>query len=382
MVAEAKVADAKVADARITQTAQYLEKAGYQAMLAVNNGQNLFLDSNVVFVFSGVRPLAESAVLIDKTGRTTLVVTPAWDGERAAELSRTDDTLGCDDLAEGIEKVLAKNKIDRTKVVTVAVPTVFAETAAKIEKVLGGKRPANDLYGSFIARCRNESELAAGRHGTAIAEQGYERMLEIARPGMREYELAADLYCYMKGMGAEDNFLLVSASQHNLAVRAAGHRRLDVGDIILSEITPCYQGQFVQICRTTVIGEPSPLLKEKYKILQDAMYRGQEAATPGKKVREVAEAINDVFRNAGYGKYCRPPYMRVRGHGLGVTSDRPGDITDDSDVVLEEGMVFVMHPNQYLPETGYLMCGEPVVITPRGAEALSKDIAQLDFIAV
>jgi Xaa-Pro dipeptidase len=157
---------------------------------------------------------------------------------------------------------------------------------------------------------------------------------------------------------------------------------LDVGDIILSEITPCYQGQFVQICRTTVIGEPSPLLKEKYKILQDAMYRGQEAATPGKTVREVAEAINDVFRNAGYGKYCRPPYMRVRGHGLGVTSDRPGDITDDSDVVLEEGMVFVMHPNQYLPETGYLMCGEPVVITPRGAEALSKDIAQLDFIAV
>ena len=61
-------------------------------------------------------------MLIDKTGRTTLVVTPAWDGERAAELSRTDETLGCDDLAEGIEKVLAKNKIDRTKVVTVAVP--------------------------------------------------------------------------------------------------------------------------------------------------------------------------------------------------------------------------------------------------------------------
>ena len=32
---------------------------------------------------------------------------------------------------------------------------------------------------------------------------------------------------------------------------------------------------------------------------------------------------------------------------------------------LEEGMIFVMHPNQYIPETGYLMCGEPVVITPR-----------------
>ena len=79
-------------------------------------------------------------------------------------------------------------------------------------------------------------------------------MLACVRPGMREFELAAELYCFMKSLGAEDNFLLLSASQHNLAVRAAGGRILDVGDIILSEITPCYQGQFAQLCRTTVVG--------------------------------------------------------------------------------------------------------------------------------
>jgi Xaa-Pro aminopeptidase len=48
---------------------------------------------------------------------------------------------------------------------------------------------------------------------------------------------------------------------------------------------------------------------------------------------------------------------------------------------LEEGMMFVMHPNQYLPETGYLMCGEPVVITPQGAKALSSREAELDSVA-
>ncbi len=45
-------------------------------------------------------------------------------------------------------------------------------------------------------------------------------------------------------------------------------------------------------------------------------------------------------------------------------------------------MVFVMHPNQYLPETGYLMCGEPVVITLEGARALSARSAELDAIPV
>src|SRR5436309_2030159 len=186
----------------------------------------------------------------------------------------------------------------------------------------------------------------------------------------------------MKRLGAEANFLLLSASQHNLAVRAAGGRVLDLGDIILSEITPCYQGQFAQICRTTVIGKPTPLMQEKYAILQTAMRAGQTAAVPGASVRDVTAAMDDCFRAAGYGDYCRPPYMRVRGHGLGITSDLPGDITVDNERRLEEGMVFVMHPNQYLPETGYMMCGGPVVITPSGAELLSASEAELDWVAV
>jgi hypothetical protein len=32
----------------------------------------------------------------------------------------------------------------------------------------------------------------------------------------------------------------------------------------------------------------------------------------------------------------------VRGHGLGITSDRPGDLNSASEVVFEEGMVFVI----------------------------------------
>jgi Xaa-Pro dipeptidase len=369
-------------DPRLEETARYLREEGCEAMVAANNGQNLFLDSNVVFVFSGVRPIGESAVVIDASGRSTLVVTPAWDVERATSFSRTDSTIACDDLAEGLARALRAAKVDPARTVTVALSTLDSSTARRIEAVLGGPRPSNDGFASHIARVRNESEIAASRKATWIAERGYERLLEIARPGLREFELAADLYCFMKELGAEDNFLLLSASQHNLAVRAAGHRVLDVGDVILGEITPCYQGQFAQICRTTVLGEPSARVRDKYAVLQAAMKRGQSAAVPGTKVSAVANAINDVFRDAGYGAYCRPPYMRVRGHGLGITSDRPGDITDDSDVVLEAGMVFVMHPNQYIPETGYLMCGEPVVITPAGAESLSARDGEIDFIAV
>jgi Xaa-Pro dipeptidase len=369
-----------VQDTRLAATARYLETEQLDALVAVNFGQNSFLESHAVFVLSGVRPIGESAVVVDRAGSSTLMVTPACDAERATAISRTKKTVGTDDLPQALAAAVSDHGVDPRKTVTVGLSTLGLALAQRIEAVLGGKVRANELYARELARIRSPEELAAAQKATDIAERGYERFLDFARPGVREFELAAELYCHMKRAGAEDNFLLLSASQHNLAVTAAGRRVLDVGDIILSEITPCYQGQFAQICRTTVIGAPTALLREKYAVLQEAMRRGQAAAVPGATARDVTNAMDDCFRAAGYGDYCRPPYMRVRGHGLGITSDCPGDLTVDSEARLEAGMVFVMHPNQYIPETGYLMCGEQVVVTADGAKALSSRMAELDSI--
>jgi Xaa-Pro dipeptidase len=366
---------------RLQQTVRHLQEEALDGLVAVNYGHNSFLESHAVFVLSGVRPIGESAVVVDRSGASTLIVTPAWDADRAAKFSHTGTTVGTDDLPDALATAVAAHRLAGQKIVAVGLATLAQALARRIETALGGNCRIDELFIRQLARIRSPEELAAAEQATAIAERGYQHMLACVRPGMREYELAAELYCFMKNLGAEDNFLLLSASQHNLAVRAAGGRVLDVGDIILSEITPCYQGQFAQLCRTTVIGEPAPVMQDKYALLQQAMRAGQKVAIPGASVRDVTEAIDGPLRAAGYGDYCRPPYMRVRGHGLGITSDLPGDLTANSEARLEEGMMFVMHPNQYIPETGYMMCGEPVVITPGGAKALSAHPAKLDSVA-
>jgi Xaa-Pro aminopeptidase len=43
-------------------------------------------------------------------------------------------------------------------------------------------------------------------------------------------------------------------------------------------------------------------------------------------------------------------------------------------------MAFVLHPNQYVPGAGYLLCGDEVVITADGARALSSRLPELDSI--
>src|SRR5204863_4071043 len=139
------------------------------------------------------------------------------------------------------------------------------------------------------------------------------------------------------------------------------------GDIVLAEITPSVRGQLAQICRTLVIGRASDELARKYELVLAAMDAGIAAAVPGAAMSEVCGAINAVLEAEGYGEYCHPPHIRRRGHGLGFASVRPGDVALDNRTQLQAGMIFMIHPNQYLPETGYLLCGEPVLLTADGA---------------
>jgi Xaa-Pro aminopeptidase len=369
-------------EARQSAAIDWLRQQALDGLVAFSDGQNSFLDANAAFVLTGVRPLGESAVLVGRDGSSMLIVTPAADGERARNLSKATTTRAVDDLAAGVETGMRELHIAGAKITTVGLGKQGRRLALRIRALLAHEPRADDTLIAHLARIRSEDELACSRKAVEIAERGYERLLEVARPGVREFEVAAEIYTHMKSLGAEDNFLLMSASQHNLAVRAASQRVLAEGDIILGEITPCYRGQFVQICRTAMIGRPGPAHHEKYAILARSMDAGLAAARPGATVAEVTEAMNEPLRAAGYGDYCRPPYMRVRGHGLGITSSMPGDIDANNRTVLEEGMIFVMHPNQYIPETGYLMYGDTVVIGKDRAISLANVPSRFDVIEI
>ena len=83
--------------------------------------------------------------------------------------------------------------------------------------------------------------------------------------------------------------------------------------------------------------------------------------------------MNRIISEGGYGKYCKPPYMRSRGHGFFVGSIAPGaEITETMKANLVKHQVVAVHPNQYIPETGYLACGESVMVTDTGIERLAK----------
>jgi Xaa-Pro aminopeptidase len=351
-----------------------MQAQGLDRLIAIHDGAHFIEKPNPVTVLTGFKALGASAAVLAPAEDVQLVVTPAWDAERAAEQCPGTRVQGAADV---VSAVAARAGLPRGARIGIAglsaLPWDLAEplSAALPQAVVA------DAVVFEPARTKTDAEIAHAREATRIAELGYARLLEIARPGASEDELAAAIRWYTKSLGAEDNFLLLCGGPHNRAVQPSCGRRLERGDIIVVEITPSYRGQLAQICRTIVLGAPSDLLVRKYALVVEAMKHGIRAAVPGVPMAEVCRSINRVLEADGYGEYCHPPHIRRRGHGLGFASMRPGDVALDNGTILEPGMVFMIHPNQYLPETGYLLCGEPVVITRKGAEPLTRELAAL-----
>ena len=199
---------------RITAAIEWLMIEKLDGLIAFNDGQNSFLDSNAVYVFSGVRPIGRSAVIIGRDGSSTLIVEPAWDADRASGLSFTTQTRATDDLVKTLAVELAHHGLARGALAVVALAKQSRSLDRSVRGLLEREPRAADTLASHLARIRNVDELAAVRKAVWIAERGYERLIASARPGIREFELAADIYGFMKELGAEDNFLLMSASQH------------------------------------------------------------------------------------------------------------------------------------------------------------------------
>ncbi len=363
---------------KLAKAVELLNQKGLNGLIVYSNGAANILRPNYLHYFSGCKPLgSRNAAVISKSGDVLLLVTPATDAARSSSRSWIKDVRGTsvsafvNDLKKAIKELRMTGSVGLAG--SGEMTTEVYDGVRKVANLV----PADEIIPQ-IAREKTDAEIENARKAGRAADAGYEAFVGYARPGITEYELLAEMELAMRSAGADDNFNLLSSGNHNLAMHSATDRRLMEGDIVIAEISPVVDGQVLQICRTIVLGKANPLLVEKYDMLVHALQESLKMIKPGRPASSMAIAMNKVIAEAGYAKYCAPPYMRARGHGMGVGSIAPGGVIDDeTEAKFEKGQVVVVHPNQYLPETGYLACGETVLVTDKGFERLEESLTRL-----
>src|SRR5262249_42449644 len=182
-------------------------------------------------------------------------------------------------------------------------------------------------------------EIDAIRRGARIADQGYEVFRSAARPGRADYELIAETEAFFRAHGVDDNFQIIGVGGVEVKGMAPpSGKRLKHGDMVTTELTPCVDGYYAQICRTLVVGEPTPEQKAAHALWREAREAGIAAVRDGITAADIARAENDVFRKHGMGKYTASEFTRVRGHGMGLFADSKPHLLEDVTTPIKEGM--------------------------------------------
>jgi Xaa-Pro aminopeptidase len=219
-----------------------------------------------------------------------------------------------------------------------------------------------------------------------IAETMYNAILESAKPGTRECEVYANMLQAAIKNGGEEDMIWLSAGQlrpPHAKKPPPSFRKLEKGDIIVTEFHSNYQGYLSGIEHSISLGKPKQEFVKIHQVCIDAQNSGIESMKTGVLLNKVIDAFRKPIIDAGMS------FVECGFHGHGLASPEfpscmygghagqwewhPYAIVPP--IRLTENMVFGTAADVFDPKwnqkTG-LMLGDPILITKEGPRKLTK----------
>jgi Xaa-Pro aminopeptidase len=299
----------------------------------------------------------DSLLEVDRAGLDCPGIEVVHAPDLVAEVDRALDRLRNQRIGAAPHRLIPRRIALRAKELNLSDQTAF------VDRLLMGKM---------------DSEIAAIRRAVAVADEGYRVFMQAARAGRADYELIAESEAFFRARGVDDNFQIIGVGGTEVRGMAPpGGKRLKRGDLVTTELTPCVDGYYAQICRTLVVGEPTSEQRAAHALYRYAMEAGIAVVRDGVAAADIARAENDVFRERGLGEYTTSEYTRVRGHGMGLFADSKPHLLENVTTRIDAGMTLIVHPNTYHPAVGYMVLGDGIVVTQDGCEVLTATPREL-----
>ena len=183
---------------------------------------------------------------------------------------------------------------------------------------------------------KSPAEQAVIRYAYDLARAGIEAAAAIARPGMREREVAAAAEHVMRTRGSEGmgiDTIVASGPNARPILARAGLRRIEQDDMLLLTIAPRYEGYHAALGWPLLFGMPGAEVRRALVAAAAAQRAGMAAMRPGRPGGEVEGAARAVIESAGLGRY----FLYSGVHSVGVVEFEPPIFGPSSRTPLEAG---------------------------------------------
>lgn len=144
----------------------------------------------------------------------------------------------------------------------------------------------------------------------------------------------------------------------------SGLRKFQDGDMVIHVRKPAINGYHGELERTFCIGKPSDEVKRAFSAMVESQMAVLDAIRPGVTSREMDALARRVLKKYGYDQYA----IHRCGHGQGLGRHEEPFLIFDSDLVLEENMVFTVEPGIYIPGVGGFRHSDTLILTKNGYE--------------
>ena len=213
-------------------------------------------------------------------------------------------------------------------------------------------------------------EIDVLRRACHLADEAARAAMDAVRPGITEFELAAEAYHAMFKAGAEHPAFAIAVCagpRAGFKHMAPTSYRVREGDIVYIDVGGRYMGYYSDTSRQRVCGTPTDeqvrFMETQIAIVEEVM----AAAGPGAVIGELAEIALARARQAGYADY-----LYFRGHGVGAAVQDLPAFAPGNPARLEENMVFAFEPMLVRAKFG-TACWEDVWwVTGSGVERLNR----------
>ncbi|MEK9711974.1 MAG: Xaa-Pro aminopeptidase [Thalassolituus sp.] len=252
---------------------------------------------------------------------------------------------------------------------------------------------------------KSADEIRVMRKAAQISAEAHTRAMQVVRPGMREYQLEAELMqifmaagsrwpAYPSIVGAGDNGCILHYTRNDDEIKDGDLVLIDAGcelDYYASDITRTFpaNGRFT---------EPQ---RKLYQLVLDAQYAAIAATKPGNHWNQPHEAavkvlteglvqygllegdVDELIESLAYRQF----YMHKTGHWLGMDVHDVGEYRVDGEWrELEPGHVLTIEPGLYIAPDDEtvdeqwrgigIRIEDDVVVTQDGCDILTRDVVK------
>jgi len=221
-----------------------------------------------------------------------------------------------------------------------------------------------------MRRLKDEGEIAAMEKAVAVTAEAMGKVMSGLRPGMREYELEAEITRVYRRQGGTHAFdPIVACGDNALKLHYSDNSGpLEQGRLVVVDTGAAIDGYKADVTRTLPVGGRfDQRQREVYEVALAAELEAISSAGPGVFLGDLHAKAYEVIESAGLGEY----FVHGLGHYIGLEAHDVGDYYRP----LAPGAVITAEPGIYIPGEGIgVRIEDDLLITESGCRVLSEAI--------